>query len=80
MDRTGKELKDEQEGFRVREKRRMNMTDSGLREEEDGQNGFRVSEEKNEQEGRVQGQGEEKNEYDGFSFKRGEGWIERVKS
>ena len=46
------------------------MTNSGLREEKDGQNGFRVSEEKNEQEGRVQGQGEEKNEYDGFRFKR----------
>ena len=58
----------------------MNMTDSGLREEEDGQNGFRVSEEKNEQEGRVQGQGEEKNEYDEFRFKRREEWIERVQS
>ena len=45
MDRTGSELseeKDEQEGFRVREKRRMNMAGSGLREEKDGQNGFRV--------------------------------------
>ena len=30
------------EGFRVREKRRMNMTGSGLREENDGQDGFRV--------------------------------------
>ena len=36
MDRTGKELKDELEGFRVREKRSMNMTGSGLREEKDG--------------------------------------------
>jgi len=30
------------EGFRVREKRRMNMTGSGLREEKNGENGFRV--------------------------------------
>ena len=37
-----REKKNEQEGFRVREKRRMNMTGSGLREEKDGQNGFRV--------------------------------------
>ena len=33
---------DEQERFRVREKKRMNMTGSGLRGEKDGQNGFRV--------------------------------------
>ena len=33
MDRTGLELKDEQEGFRVREKRRMNMTGSGQKVE-----------------------------------------------
>jgi len=30
------------EGFRVREKRRMNMTGSGLREEKNGEKGFRV--------------------------------------
>ena len=29
MDRSGSEWKDEKEGFRVREKRRMNMTGSG---------------------------------------------------
>ena len=39
MDRTGSELseeKNEKEGLGVREKRRMNMKGSGLREETDG--------------------------------------------
>ena len=36
------EEKNEYDGFRVREKRRMNMAGSGLREEKDVQNGFRV--------------------------------------